>query len=479
MTFGQATPTSNTTATGINNIDSLLASSKWASDTVTFSFTDSFFNDYESGYPYYSIHSSSFENLNDNQRWVTRYWFDMYEDVSNLNTFELTGGSDRDATIRLAESDAFSTAYGYYPGDTVAAGDAWFNLDDYNSPTIGNFAFHTFGHEIGHALGLEHGHEANGISNVPMDYNRDSMEFSIMTYRSYVGAPTDYYRNETWGYAQSLMMYDIAAIQQMYGANFNTNSGNTTYSFSTSTGEMFVNDVGVGTPGGNRIFRTIWDGNGIDTYNFSNYSTNLTIDLAPGSWSNLDSDGIFQKAYLGDGNYARGHVFNALQYNSDSRSLIENAIGGSGNDTIFGNDAANELLGLDGNDYLFGDGGSDILLGGSGSDTLTGGSGHDRLVGYANGTEYDTLTGESGTDTFVLGDSSNVFYQGDGYATITDFNYLDDYIEVRGTSSQYSLEVGNWIGDSAQDVAIFYGNDAIGVVQDYTNVNFTRDFLFV
>ena len=44
------------------------------------------------------------------------------------------------------------------------------------------------------------------------------------------------YSNETWGHAQSLMMYDIAAIQQMYGANFNTNSGNTTYSFSTNTG---------------------------------------------------------------------------------------------------------------------------------------------------------------------------------------------------------------------------------------------------
>ena len=89
------------------------------------------------------------------------------------------------------------------------------------------------------------------------------------------------------------------------------------------------------------------------------------------------------------------------------------------------------------------------------------------------------MTRWSGTDTFVLGDSFNVFYQDDGYATITDFNYLDDYIEVKGTSSQYSLEVVNWIGDSAQDVAIFYGDDAIGVVQDYTNINFTRDFLFV
>ena len=178
MTFGQATPTSNTTATGINNIDGLLGSRKWASNTVNFSFTDSFFNDYESGYLNSSNHLSSFESLNDNQRWVTGYWFDMYEDVSNLNMVELTGGSDRDATIRLAESSDPSTAYAYFPGGAVESGDVWFNRNDYNSPTIGNFAFHTFGHEIGHALGLKHGHETGGVSNVSLDYDRDSMEWN-------------------------------------------------------------------------------------------------------------------------------------------------------------------------------------------------------------------------------------------------------------------------------------------------------------
>jgi serralysin len=33
---------------------------------------------------------------------------------------------------------------------------------------------------------------------------------------------------------------------------------------------------------------------------------------------------------LGDSHFARGNVFNALLYNGDPRSLIENAIGGSG-----------------------------------------------------------------------------------------------------------------------------------------------------
>ena len=85
------------------------------------------------------------------------------------------------------------------------------------------------------------------------------------------------------------MMYDIAALQKMYGANFNTNSGNSTYSWSTTTGEMFINGVGQGTPAANKIFLTVWDGGGTDTYDFSNYATSLTVDLRPGQWSTVSA----------------------------------------------------------------------------------------------------------------------------------------------------------------------------------------------
>ena len=61
-----------------------------------------------------------------------------------------------------------------------------------------------------------------------MPVERDSMEYTVMSYRAYEGAALTGYVNETWGFAQSLMQLDIAAIQQMYGANFTTNSGATT-----------------------------------------------------------------------------------------------------------------------------------------------------------------------------------------------------------------------------------------------------------
>ena len=256
--------TTTVTATDDNNIDGLLIGVKCASPSVSFSFTDSI-DDYESDYPYRAIHTVSFQMLNTTQRAVALRWIGTggeYYNVSNLSPFELTGASDRDATIPIAMSDVLGiiptdTAYAYPPANTVQAGDAWFNTTLYNNPVVGNYAYYVFGHELGHALGLKHGHQTGGVSNVAMNSDRDSMEFSIMTYRSYVGAPTSSVSNETWGYAQSLMMYDIAAIQQMYGAWFGYNSDNTTYTFSTTTGEMFVDGIGQGTPGDNRIFRTI------------------------------------------------------------------------------------------------------------------------------------------------------------------------------------------------------------------------------
>ena len=144
------------------------------------------------------------------------------------------------------------------------------------------------------------------------------------------------------------MMYDIAAIQRTYGADFTTNAGNTTYSWSPTTGAFMINGGTQWTPGGNRIFMTLWDGGGTDTYDFSNYgAVNLSIDLRPGEWTVTSQ---VQLANLGNGNFARGNIANALMHNNDARSLIENAIGGSGFDTIIANEAVNRLTGGAGGD---------------------------------------------------------------------------------------------------------------------------------
>ena len=184
-----------------------------------------------------------------------------------------------------------------------------------------------------------------------MPANHDSLEYSVMTYRSYVGDPLTAggYVLEPTSYPQSLMMADIAALQNMYGANFATNSGNTVYSWSATTGEAFVNGVGRGRPAGNRIFETVWDGGGVDTYDFSNFDTNVVVDLRPGAWTITSSAQLARLDYFsGNTHLAAGNIANALLYNDDVRSLIENAKGGGGNDSIIGNAIANLLEGLAG-----------------------------------------------------------------------------------------------------------------------------------
>lgn len=358
-------------------VDALVSGSIWNTTALSYSFPDSA-SDYGAGTA--NGESSTLGALNATQQDAARLALAQVAEVSGLSFTEIAGADDGQADIRWAESSAPATAWAYYPSNNANGGDIWFNPTSYNSPTVGSYAYATFVHELGHALGLKHGHETGGPGAVPAA--TDSMEYTVMTYRSYVGHDLDahpYYTNAGNAYAQSPMIYDIAALQRLYGANHATRSGDTVYSVSTATGELTVDGAGVldGTGlglAGNTVFRTIWDGGGTDTYDFSAYTTDLAIDLAPGGHVDLDVGGTFQRADIsrfGDpaAAWARGHVFNALLHEGDVRSLIENATGGSGNDTLMGNAGDNRLAGGAGDDVLHAGDGVDTLEGGAGTDT--------------------------------------------------------------------------------------------------------------
>ena len=56
----------------------------------------------------------------------------------------------------------------------------------------------------------------------------------------------------------------------------------------------------------------------------------------------------------------------------------------------------------------------------------------------------DTLTGGGDEDLFVLGDASNNYYGGVGddntFALITDFNVEADSLQLKGSSSDYTVD---------------------------------------
>ena len=446
--------TATVIASGIPIIDGVLYSARWNVSTITYSFPDES-TDYESGY-YRNAPNEDFGQISLTQQALIsaaldgETWF-SFEGFTLANV-EYAGFSN-DATIRAAySSDAGGSAYAYLPTSNYAGGDMWFgpnNGYNYANPVLGSTSWRSTLHEIGHALGLKHGHTAQyGNPALPVEYNHH--EYSLMTYYSWEGKGGSGYTNETWGYPQTFMMADIAALQYMYGADFSLNGGDTVYTFNAATGEMSIDGVGQGTPGGNRIFLTLWDGNGNDTYDLSNYTSDLDLDLNAGSQSDFNSG---QSAYLGfggpNGGYARGNVYNALQYNGDLRSLIENAIGGSGNDEILGNQVANVLTGNDGDDTLVGNDGNDTLKGGAGADDMDGGDGRD-AVDYSDETaDLDINLAQS----TVTG----------GNATGDTITSIEDVISGAGNDSILGSTENNDIdgGDGNDVIKSGLGNDTL------------------
>lgn len=332
----------------------LLSGTKWEEQSLTFAFSEnaSAYGSYTSSEP-----SDNFASLTGTERAALREALQEFASVAGLSFTEIGGPEAGGAVLQFAKSDATGTAWAYAPARSEKGGDVWFSNagDLVGDAQPGNYAWFTMLHEVGHALGLKHPHEAEGaFSAMPKD--RDSVEYSVMSYRSFVGAKGMAYGNDDDSYPQSLMMYDIAALQEMYGANYGFRDTDTTYVWSAKAGQLTVNGVAEAQPLGNKVFLTVWDGGGTDTYSFAGYRKSLKIDLAPGAWTVTAKA---QLAELGNGQLARGNIANALLHDGNPASLIENAIGGRGNDRISGNQGANTLTGGAGNDKLDGRAGID------------------------------------------------------------------------------------------------------------------------
>ena len=358
----------------------------------------------------------TFSPLTASEQAAARAALALWASVANI-TFSDFGASNA-ATIEFANyssSTDNSEAFAFLPtsGNTSAGsheGDIFINTF-YASTTNdspGTYEFMTFLHEIGHALGLQHPGDYNAGPGQTITYANsaqyveDTRQYTLMSYFSELNTGGSYSV-----FDQTPMKDDIAAIQRLYGANTNTQPGNTTYGFNSNAASPFA----IASASEHVVF-TVYDTGGTDNLDFSGYSQNQTINLNAESFSSVG-----------------GNIYNV----SIAQGVtIENAIGGGGNDALIGNVADNILIGGGGNDTLAGGAGADQLIGGPGLDTADYSSSPapvsvnlqtgTAVGGDAQGDSFsgiENIIGSAFADTLVGDGGVNVFDGGPGGDTIT------------------------------------------------------------
>jgi Ca2+-binding RTX toxin-like protein len=351
----------------------------------------------------------------------------LYEQVADLKFVVVDNRAEADfkiITYNGTPGAGASLLGRMSPPNEQNEGQAEFNSGDVRWTEAGlkqgGFYFPTLLHEFGHGLGLAHPHDNGGRSSIMRgagggtggigggfgDFDLSQQVHTIMSYNdgwqtSPYGQPRSGGLTGTevdhFGWVGTLSPLDIAVIQDKYGVNEEHATGDDTYTLADASG-----------PG--VFYSSIWDGGGTDQVVY-NGTRDANIDLRPATLRYEEGGG-------GRVSYAFGVHGGFTVANGVT---IENASSGAGNDSLFGNDAANRLSAGAGTDRVDGGAGGDTLIGGGGADTLTGGAGSDVFL-------YQAL-GDSGL--------------GLGRDVITDFEKGSDLIDLS------ALDASRYIGNSS------------------------------
>ena len=420
-------PLSGTTLT-----DALLVGSKWGIEaagngaSLTFSFPTSLaafdtspnvpgnYNASEVTGSGFASYLQGFSAFSAEEQRAAREVLQAWANVANLHFTEVPAGAVDAGVLRFANTappGIGATTYGVssFPQDFAGAGDTWMNFA-FTFPegwAAGTQNFLTLLHESGHALGLKHPHDGGmggnpGWPATPVilpftgtdTLTNESTQTMVMAYNDIPGVAVVGELSLQSDFAPTTpMRYDIAAMQYLYGPNTTYNAGDTVYRFD----------------GDARFNQTIWDAGGNDTIEATG-TRDVIINLQPGNWSALGMPVTFstRNADLSLGVLQPQLNDPATVFIYDT-VVIENAVGGGGNDILSGNDARNILNGGGGADVLAGGLGNDILNGGAGTDSLDGGAGNDYAVLRGLATQYSlqsqgggyVLSGPDGNDTLA------------------------------------------------------------------------------
>ena len=355
--------------------------------------------------------------------------FDAWSAVANIQFVEVSNPNDADVWYWKG-TEAEIGALGWHEVPDAGAAEPLYGVFSSTSTgwtntglMPGGYGFVTLLHEIGHGLGLAHPHDNGGgsaifpgVSSAFDDYGDFDLNqgiFTLMTYND--GWATQYptFFDANYGWTGTPMTFDIAAIQEIYGANMDYNTGDDVY--------MLPDTNGSGT-----YWSAIWDAGGTDAISAEGSTRDFVIDLrdAPLTGANAGGYVSFFDGIVGGFTIA-------------ANAVIENAIGGEGDDQLTGNESDNQLTGNGGSDSLNGGMGHDTLNGGAGQDFFDGGDGMDFV-------DYTDAAGRVLVDLFT--DAS-----GAGYARFYDEGASEGetYTDIEGaTGGRFSDQLRGDQGDN-------------------------------